>query len=234
MFSKTAAWYDALYSSKDYQKESDLVIRLIQEKHPSAKTVLDVACGTAEHDKYLSRVYQVDGMDINPEFIDIAREKNPAGRYHCADMIDFDLHKTYDVVLSLFSAIGYVKTLDNMIRTLRSFKRHLNPGGIIIVEPWLTPEAWNPEGNPFMVTAETDTAKICRMNSSERVENLSIFNFHYLIGTTTGVEHITERHELGLFTVEQMQDAFSQAGLAVSYDSEGLTGRGVYVGSLPV
>ena len=50
--------------------------------------------------------------------------------------------------------------------------------------------------------------------------------------TAAGVEHVTERHELGLFTVEQMKDAFSQAGLAVSYESEGLTGRGIYTGTI--
>ena len=50
MFSKTAQWYDAIYSSKDYKAESDAVLSLLKEKYPDARSLLDVACGTGEHD----------------------------------------------------------------------------------------------------------------------------------------------------------------------------------------
>ncbi len=38
---------------------------------------------------------------------------------------------------------------------------------------------------------------------------------------------------LGLFTREQITRAMEDAGLRVSYDAEGLMGRGLYVGILP-
>ncbi|NIT60323.1 MAG: methyltransferase domain-containing protein [Aliifodinibius sp.] len=229
MFSKTAAWYDALYSFKDYQQESNSIIERLKIEHPHAKTILDIGCGTAEHDQYLSKIYRLDGLDINPDFVEIASKKNPTCQYFCADMIDFNLEKTYDVVLCLFSSIGYVKTIDNLISTLRCFKHHMNPEGIILVEPWLTPKTWNPEGNVYLLTGETEAGKICRMNISKTRGKLSILTFHYLIGTNSGIEYVTEHHELGLFTIEEMQDAFRQAGLSVTYDPDGLTGRGLYV-----
>jgi len=229
MFSKTAAWYDALYSFKNYQQESNDIIEVVKKECPNAETVLDVGCGTAEHDKYLSQVYQIDGLDVNADFIAIASRKNPSSAYFCADMIDFNLKKTYDVILCLFSSIGYVKTKDNVDRTFRCFKQHLNADGIIVVEPWLTPKAWKPEGNIYMLTAETADGKICRMNVSEQDGKLSILTFHYLLGTGNRIEYFTERHELGLFTVQEMYDAFERAGLAVTYDQEGLTGKGLYV-----
>ena len=46
---------------------------------------------------------------LRPEFIRIAKNKNPAGHYQVADMIDFDLGKRYDVLVSLFSSIGSSK-----------------------------------------------------------------------------------------------------------------------------
>jgi len=48
-------------------------------------------------------------------------------------MVVFDLGKTYDVVMCLFSSIGYVKTLDRVTLALERFKSHTNDGGLILV-----------------------------------------------------------------------------------------------------
>jgi ubiquinone/menaquinone biosynthesis C-methylase UbiE len=229
MFSKTAHWYDAIYSFKDYQRESEDIINLLKEEHPEAMSLLDAACGTAEHDRYLSRIYNVNGLDINPEFINIASRKNNDCQYFIADMANFILNKKYDIILCLFSSIGYVKTIDNVIKTLRFFKKHLNNGGVAVVEPWFTPDQWNTGGKVHMYTGETVEGKICRMNRSERKGSLSIIDFHYLVGTSNGVQHFTERHELGLFSVEEMKRAFKKAGLMVTYNKKGFTGRGLYI-----
>lgn len=231
MFKKSAHLYDILYSFKDYPAESQKIIGLIQNEMPGAQTLLDVACGTAEHDKYLSHQYQVDGLDLDPEFVRIAAEKNPQGSFYHADMRDFDLGKTYDVILCLFSSIGYVKTLTNVIQTLACFKRHLNQSGVILVEPWFTPDVWQ-VGSMHMLPAETDDLKVCRINTSSREGNISILDFHYLVGTDEKVEYFTERHELGLFTVEEMMTAFSDSGLDVRYDPDGLTGRGLFIAKI--
>lgn len=229
MYSKTAQWYDAIYSSKDYKAESDLILSLLKKEHPTARSLLDVACGTAEHDRYLAEIYEVDGIDINPEFVEIASRKNPQCSYFTADMTGFSLDRTYDIVLCLFSSIGYVKTLDNLVKALRCFERHLNAGGIIVVEPWFVPEAWRPGERVYMDTGETDTGKVCRMSLSGQEGSLSILNFHYLVGTLEGISYVTERHELGLFSVEEMLFAFKEADLVVAYDEEGLTGRGLCI-----
>lgn len=229
MFAKSAQWYDALYGFKDYAKESAGIVSLLKNEHVAASSVLDVACGTAEHDRHLAQAYRVDGLDINEEFVRTAAAKNPGGEYFCADMMDFALGKSYDVVLCLFSSIGYARTIGNVVRALRCFRRHLNKDGIVVVEPWFTPDTWKPIGRVHLITAETPEGKICRMNISEQEGALSVINFHYLVGTASGVEHFTERHELGLFSVDEMKDAFAEAHLAVSYDKTGLSGRGLYV-----
>jgi len=91
MFSKSAQWYDLLYGFKDYHEEANKIVAILSKIHPKAKSILDVACGTAEHARYLSNHYKVDGIDLNDDFIAIAKKKNPKGHYFCADMIDFDL-----------------------------------------------------------------------------------------------------------------------------------------------
>jgi len=218
-----------LYRFKNYQQEADAIITRLKKEHPAARTLLDVACGTAEHARYLSAIYQVDGVDINSDFVAIAARKNPAGQFSQADMMDFNLGKTYDIVLCLFSSIGYIKTLENMVKTLRYFEKRLNPGGIVLVEPWFEPAAWHPLESVYMLTGESAEGKVCRMNFNEQEGNLSIINFHYIVGTETGVTYFSERHELGLFARQEKEGAFKQAGLTVEFDLLGITGRGLYL-----
>ena len=43
-----------------------------------------------------------------------------------------------------------------------------------------------------------------------------------MVGTTEWIEHYTERHEKGLFTREEYQDAFHQTDWDVKHDPNGL------------
>jgi len=224
----SAQWYDLLYSFKDYQEEATNIAKLLNQFHPAAQTLLDVACGTAEHDRCLSQHYKIDGIDINEEFIRIAQEKNPNGSYSCADMQDFDLDRKYDVILCLFSSIAYAKTIANVQKILICFKKHLNPGGIILVEPWFDFKRWKP-GSIHMLTAETKDLKICRMNVSRQDGHLSILDFHYLVATAEGVQHYEEVHEIGLFTRDEMLKAFNAAGLMAEFEEKQFSDRGLYI-----
>ena len=227
MFTKTAQFYDQIYSFKDYEAETQKIVNHINQLNPGAQRILDVACGTSEHARHLTKDFKVDGIDLEPEFIAIAQEKVPSGQFRVADMSDFKMGERYDVVLCLFSSIGYLTKAEEVINALQCFKKHLKPGGVIIVEPWFTPEQWH-SGAVYMVNVDEPDLKICRMSVSEREGNLSKLNFHYLVGTSQGVEHFTEEHTLALYTQDEMLSFFEEAGLSVSYDPEGITGRGMY------
>jgi ubiquinone/menaquinone biosynthesis C-methylase UbiE len=230
MFTHSAQLYDKLYSFKNYAAEADRLATLIRE-HVSANglRLLDVACGTGGHLTFLKNHFLVEGLDLSAELIDVARERNPAIPFHCADMVSFDLNRRFDVVTCLFSSIGYVKTLPSLDRAVRTMVGHLVPGGILIIEPWFTPETWHPGKVHAQHVDETDL-KITRMNTSCAEGRLSWFEFHYLVGTPAGVSYFTERHELGLFSRAEMTDTLQGAGLEVTYDENGLSGRGLYLG----
>lgn len=231
MFSASADLYDLIYASfKDYPVEATELAALIRRVHPRARTVLDVACGTAEHARLLHEVhgFAVDGLDLDPGFVRIARAKLRDGTVHEADMTSFSLPERYDVVQCLFSSIGYVRTLDNVQRALERFRAHLAPGGIVIVEPWFPPGVLE-HGRVSVNTAESPEVKVCRMAYTEVDARLSRLRFEYLIGRSTGIEHSAELHELGLFSTEEMMECFRRAGLSAEHDGKGLFGRGLFV-----
>ena len=227
-FVHSAELYDAIYHYKNYERESERLRRLIEDAAPGARGILDVACGTGEHAKFLKRYYAVDGVDINEDYLAAARVKNPAGNYTNADMMDFDRGRTYDVVTCLFSAIGIVKTYERLERAIACMARHLTPDGALIVEPWFTPEAWSP-GRRFILDGVIGSGKVHRMSSSLRRGQVSVLANHYLRSVGLRLEHYRERIELGLFTRDEMTWAFEFAGMRVRYEVEGLMGRGLYI-----
>jgi SAM-dependent methyltransferase len=231
VFRRSARLYDAVYASiRDYPREAAELDRLIQERRPGARTLLDVACGTGAHLEHLTG-YEVEGLDLDPEMLAVARERLPNVPLHEGDMADFDLGKRFDAVVCMFSSIGYVRTAERLRSAVASMARHLEPGGVLVVEPWLSPEVWV-DRHVGAVFVDQPELKIARMNVGEREGNLSIFEFEYLVGTPNGLERFNERHELGLFTVEQYLEAFRAAGLEVDHDPEGPMGRGLYIGSV--
>jgi SAM-dependent methyltransferase len=228
MFSRSAPLYDTIYASiRDYPREAAELDRLIQQRRPGARTLLDVACGTGAHLEHLSG-YDVEGLDLDPEMLAVARERLPDVPFHEGDMVAFDLGRRFDAVVCMFSSIGYVETEERLRSAIASMGRHLEPGGVLVVEPWLSPEDWL-DRHVGAVFVDEPELKIARINAAERKGNLSSFEFKYLVGTPEGVEHFTERHELGLFTVEQYLGAFRAAGLEADHDQEGPMGRGLYV-----
>jgi len=231
VFSRSARLYDAVYASiRDYPREAAELDRLIQERRPGARTLLDIACGTGAHLEHLTG-YEVEGLDLDPEMLGVARERLPNVPLHEGDMADFELGKRFDAVVCMFSSIGYVRTEERLRSAVASMARHLEPGGVLVVEPWLSPEVWV-DRHVGAVFVDQPELKIARMNVGEREGNLSIFEFEYLVGTPNGLERFNERHELGLFTVEQYLEAFRAAGLEVDHDPEGPMGRGLYIGSV--
>jgi len=126
MFSKTARYYDKIYSRKDYHAEVQCLLPIIRKHLRSGgNRLLDVACGTGRHIEYLKEQFDVEGLDISQELLEIARQRNPKVLFHQADMMDFHLGHKYDVVTCLFGSIGYVKTLDNLGRAVNCMANHL-------------------------------------------------------------------------------------------------------------
>lgn len=225
---RSASIYDAVYGGKDYAGEAARVHDLIQARRPGARTLLEVACGTGRYLEHLRAWYDVAGLDVSPQQLAVARGRLPDVALHQADMRAFDLGRRFDAVACLFSSIGYARTVEGLRDAVAAMARHLERGGVLVVEPWIDPDEWV-ENRVHMVTVDEPELKIARTNTSSRDGDLAVMEMHYLVGRPEGVEHFVERHELALFSREQYADAFRAAELEVEHDREGLIGRGLYL-----
>jgi trans-aconitate methyltransferase len=229
MFCESARFSDAQYGFKDYASEADALVTIVSEELPGARTWLDVACGTGKHLSFLAPRYAVQGLDLNPVLLDAARARLPEVPLHTGDMRDFDLGVRFEVISCLFSAIGSLDSVEDLFSTARAFARHLNPGGLVLVEPWILPDAFRP-GSLHHLTVDEPELKISRMCLSRIEGRSSVIDFHFQVATPGGIEQFVEPHRLTLFTQEEYLDAFASAGLTVRWIEGGLTGRGLVLG----
>jgi SAM-dependent methyltransferase len=227
MFSSSAEYYDLVYSKKDYRGETDRLRELFRQFVPQGRTILDIACGTGEHLRFLPE-YEVAGIDLEPAFVRIASEKRPDGNFQAADMQRFELGSKFDILICLFSAIGYLLTAAAIRSTLDCFKTHLAQGGALFIEPFIEPDAWSP-GRANIIVAEDDHRKVCRMMTSGREGDHAILIGHHLLAEGTDVRYVVERHELLLLDRNQWEDFFQEAGLTAEYLPDAFSSRGLYL-----
>ena len=223
--------YDLEYSFKDYEGECTRIEEIVHARAPNARTLLDVACGTGKHLEHLRTRFSCEGVDLDTGLLSVARERlGNDVPLHEGDMRSFDLGRRFDVVTCLFSAIGFVGDLDGLAAASRSLAAHVAVGGVLIVEPWLTPDVWRP-GRPHVLAADAEGLALARVTVAGQRGRLSTTEMYYTLGTPDGVEQWQEGHELGLFTDDEMRGALEATGRIVEHDPVGLTGRGLWIGA---
>lgn len=233
-YGQLAEIYDVVHAEKPYGKEARRVRELVRAtaRRPG-RTLLDVACGSGRHLAEFRRWFRVQGVDASPEMLALARKRLPRIPLTLGRMESFDLHREFDVVTCLFSAIGYARSASELRAICTNLARHTAPGGVVVIEPWLEPKAFR-RGNVFALVAKAPGVTVARMDVSWVRRGRSIFRFDYLIGQLSRIERATEFHDLGLFSRQTMTAALRAAGLRPRFRRVGLTGsRGLYLAVRP-
>ena len=101
--------------------------------------VCELGCGTGSVTRRLSeRGYDMIGIDISDEMLQIAREREPQGDdrilYLQQDMREFELYGTVAAVVSLCDSMNYITDSDDLLRVFRLVNNYLDPGGIFIFD----------------------------------------------------------------------------------------------------
>ena len=205
-FGLYAQYYDLLYKDKNYVAEAEYINLLIKQYSLSAKTLLNLGCGTGKHDYCLAdHGYHITGLDLSAEMITQAIRNMPVKfkdqlNFLEGDIRSTDLKQKFDVVISLFHVMSYQVSNADLLAAINTAYQHLPDDGIFIFDCWYGPGVLTDQPVVRIKRMASDAINITRfaepvINSLHNIVNV---NYTILINEhgTLLVTEIKESHKM--------------------------------------
>jgi SAM-dependent methyltransferase len=132
--------YDVAFSYRDVSAEVDLLLAwATRVSGQSPRSALELAAGPADHAIAMARRHlHCAAIDRSSAMCSYARQRAAEQavvlRVHQADMVDFSIGERFDLACTMLSSLMFIYTLDHLVQHLRCVARHLEPGGVYIIE----------------------------------------------------------------------------------------------------
>lgn len=129
-------FYESALSEHKTNRECDYIERHCELKGKGK--ILDLACGHGRHSiEFAKRGYSVEGVDINKEFIQIAKnnsqEKGLKVKFVEEDILEIEHEEDFDIVLFLFNSLGFFNRQDSE-RIFKKINQCLVEGGRVFLD----------------------------------------------------------------------------------------------------
>jgi len=224
---------------KNLAAEAETVARLIRHHRPRASSLLDVACGTGTHLEILRETFdQVEGVEYAPAMRTIAERRLPGVPIHPDDMRELRLGRTFDAVVCLGNAIACTASADELRVAVDRMVDHLEPGGVLVVEPFWFPENFI-EGYVRGHLAVEEHRVVARITHSRREGDRARMEIRFVVAEPSGMRDVREVLDIALFTHAEYVDAISRTGCTVelvpglALDGGRPNAPGLYLGIRP-
>src|SRR5438105_5368700 len=167
--------YDYLYKDKNYTEECRLIDSLLQSYgNGTVRSVLDLGCGTGNHVLPLAeKGYKLVGVDRSARMLDAARQKLSNQRlsgqtvFYEGDIRSFRVEQSFDASLMMFAVLGYQLENRDVLAALRTARRHVESGGILIFDVWYGPAVLREGPSDRVKLIATEEGQILRLASGQ-------------------------------------------------------------------
>lgn len=222
MYGDFAGIYEKLQDI-NYEAFADYIEKIFKKEQISPEIVLDLACGTGTLTGIMAkRGYDMIGIDMSCEMLDIAREKSMNDGldilYLNQDMTDFELYGTVDAIICTLDGINYLTEEGELLHTLKLVRNYLNPGGIMIFDINSEYKISNVLGNNTYVSEEKDIFYVWQ-NEYDEEEKICYFRLDFFE---------KQGNVYNRYTEEQAERAYSEAEIRQAAEDAGLLVSGVY------
>ncbi len=142
----TTFFFDVTHSTINFVKESITIKKMLK----GCNKILIVGCGVSRHMHFLSKWFNISGLDQDESIIKVARNTYPECGFYTAKITNFGLGTKFDAILSLN---GYIGHSDDLCKTINCYSKHLNTNGFILIKPWMSLD--NYDDSPIRMFHET-------------------------------------------------------------------------------
>ncbi len=231
VFKDYSKYYNLLYKDKNYKAEVDYVLDLVSKQNVSGRTILNLGCGTGNHDFiFAEKGFEVFGVDLSEEMIEIAKSKISKKNtisFAQGDIRSFSIDKEFDIVLSLFHVMSYQTTNDDLVKTIKMAYKHLQKGGVFIFDCWYGPGVLTDNPQHKNKDFENDDFKVNRITSPTliNIENCVNVKFNVTITDkkTNEVYNLEELHKMRYLFIPELKYLLEQAGFTLKIAEEWMT-----------
>jgi ubiquinone/menaquinone biosynthesis C-methylase UbiE len=235
VFDHYAQYYDLLYSIKGYEAETNYVCALIEKFGAGSKSMLDLGCGTGNHDFHFAQHgYEVTGVDLSPKMISVANQKKAEKgleniSFQEGNILSLQLNREFDVVVSLFHVMNYLTKTSDMKTGFTNALRHVKPGGLFIFDTWYGPAVLSDLPKVGVRRFENDRIKVTRIAEPTLHPNRNVVevNYEIIVQDKEGpdVAFIEETHPVRYFFKTEIEDLLKILGAEILTVEEWLSGN---------
>lgn len=210
------AWTEPIIAPPDeYAEETGLFVNAIREHSASeVKTLLHLGCGAGGNDYIFKKHFEVTGVDISQNMLEIARRLNPEVAYFHGDMRTIELDGCFDAV-AIPDSIAYMVMEEDLQSALVTVQKHLKPGGVLLT---VASTAEQFSQNNFIYTGTRGDIEITVFEDNyipDPAGTIYEATLIYLIRRQGELEIYTDRHVLGLFKLQTWLDLLKKAGFDI-------------------
>jgi len=216
MYNEFSEVYDHMMEYADYDEIIKYLIDKIKEQGIKEGKLLDLGCGSGEILKKIPKEYEVSGMDLSGEMLEIARTKidSKIKLYH-DDMRTFKTGEKYSSIISIFDTINHLTSNFELEMTLKNVNEHLEEGGIYIFD--VVSREFMEEmfpGGSFI--DEREKMMVVWEHEYEEETGLDYVYVNFFIEDEDGrYRRIYEEHSKKIFSKEELELAIKNSGFEI-------------------
>lgn len=220
-FRSYGKYYDIIYADKNYEKECDFLEEIFRNYSKIIpKTILDGGCGTGSHAIPLAeRGYEVTGIDLSAEMINIAKEKASKSKvktdFNVMDLRELRLNQKFDACILMFAVVDYITDEKDLQKALANIREHLKKGSLLIFDFWYGPAVLTILPTPKKKIIEKEGVKVVRFAEPDldTSHNICKVNYYFLVTKKNLVVYRgKEKHIVRFYFPEEIKHYLEESG----------------------
>ncbi len=228
MYNDLAWTWPIISPPEDYVEESEIFSDIIKRhSRIPPRTLLHVGCGGGHNDYTFKRHFEVYGVDISPEMLELAKRLNPDVTYSLGDMRSVRLGKVFDAV-AILDSINYMSTLESLRAAFRTAHAHLRRGGVLIAAIEETVEDFR-QNETSITKKSRDGVEVTLIENGydpDKSDTSYEATFVYLIKRGEALDIQVDRHVCGIFDLDTWFEIPRNIGMEATLEKVTFSGTG--------